>query len=179
VRNLLGAVALLGGLGVTFEEIARSLPRFEGVRRRLDVRGEKGGILVVDDFAHHPTAVAGTLQAARARWPGRRIWALFEPRSNTAGRRIFQEDYARAFAAADALVLAPIFHAKRLAPEAQLDRDALVRELAGAGKPALAASSMEEIVAFVRREARPGDVVILMSSGAFGGLPETLLESLG
>jgi UDP-N-acetylmuramate: L-alanyl-gamma-D-glutamyl-meso-diaminopimelate ligase len=178
VRNLLGAVGILRGLGVSFEEIARSLPRFEGVRRRMDVRGEHNGILVVDDFAHHPTAVAGTLQAARARWPGRRLWALFEPRSNTAGRRIFQDDYARAFASADALVIAPIFHAKRLAPETQLDRESLVRELAASGKPALAAESSEEIVAFVRREARPGDVLILMSSGAFGGLPETLLESL-
>jgi UDP-N-acetylmuramate: L-alanyl-gamma-D-glutamyl-meso-diaminopimelate ligase len=178
VRNLLGAVALLRGVGVSFEEIARSLPRFQGVRRRLDVRGETAGVLIVDDFAHHPTAVAGTLQAARARWPGRRLWALFEPRSNTAGRRIFQEDYARAFAGADALVIAPIFHAKRLGPEAQLDREALVRDFAASGRPALAAASMEEIVAFLQREARKGDVVILMSSGAFGGLPESLRDSL-
>ena len=127
------------------EEIAAALPRFAGVRRRLEVRGEARGILVVDDFAHHPTAVAGTLEAARERWPGRRLWALFEPRSNTAGRKIFEEDYARAFAGADALVIAPVFHAKRLAPETLLDRAALVRRFAEAGKPAFAPDSIAEI----------------------------------
>ena len=178
VRNALGAIALARGVGLTAAEIAAALPRFEGVRRRLEVKGEVNGILVVDDFAHHPTAVAGTLAAARARWPGRRLWALFEPRSNTAGRKMFEDDYARAFAAADALVLAPVFHARRLTPDAVLDRDALARRFANGGKPAFAPERIEEIPAFVRREARPGDVVILMSSGAFGGLPESLITTL-
>jgi UDP-N-acetylmuramate: L-alanyl-gamma-D-glutamyl-meso-diaminopimelate ligase len=180
VRNVLGAIALVRGLGLSDSEIARALPRFAGVRRRMEVRGEKNGILVVDDFAHHPTAVAGTLQAARARFPGRRLWALFEPRSNTAGRKMFEEDYARAFEGADAVVLGPVFHAKRLGPENQLDRGALVRRLAtaGSGKPAFAPDAIEDIPEILRREARPGDVVILMSSGAFGGLPETLLDRL-
>jgi UDP-N-acetylmuramate: L-alanyl-gamma-D-glutamyl-meso-diaminopimelate ligase len=178
VANVLGAVALTRGLGVTVDEIVRALPRFAGVRRRLEVRGEKNGILVVDDFAHHPTAVRGTLDAARARWPGRRIWALFEPRSNTAGRKMFEEDYARAFARADALVIGPVFHANRLAPEARLDRDALVRAFAEAGKPGFAPGSLAEIPEYVRERARPGDVLLLMSSGAFGKLPGTLLEML-
>jgi UDP-N-acetylmuramate: L-alanyl-gamma-D-glutamyl-meso-diaminopimelate ligase len=178
VANALGAIALVRGLGLSVGEIARALPRFAGVRRRLEVKGEKNGILVVDDFAHHPTAVAGTLAAARARWPGRRIWALFEPRSNTAGRKIFEEDYARAFAGADAVVIAPVFHAKRLQPEARIDRDALVRRLAAQGRPAFAPESIDAIPDILRREARAGDVLILMSSGAFGGLPETLLKSL-
>ena len=134
-------------------------------------RAEVNGILVVDDFAHHPTAVAGTLAAARARWPGRRLWALFEPRSNTAGRKIFEEDYARAFGGADALVLAPVFHARRLTPETVLDRASLARRFAGEGKPAFAPDSISEIPEFLRRNARSGDVLILMSSGAFGGLP--------
>jgi UDP-N-acetylmuramate: L-alanyl-gamma-D-glutamyl-meso-diaminopimelate ligase len=178
VANALGAIALVRGLGLSVGEIARALPRFAGVRRRLEVKGEKNGILVVDDFAHHPTAVAGTLAAARARWPGRRIWALFEPRSNTAGRKIFEEDYARAFAGADAVVIAPVFHAKRLPPEARIDRDALVRRLAAQGRPAFAPETIDAIPDILRREARAGDVLILMSSGAFGGLPETLLKSL-
>jgi len=178
VRNALGAIALVRGLGLTSTEVARSLPRFGGVKRRLEIKGEKNGILVVDDFAHHPTAVAGTLVAARAKFPGRRIWALFEPRSNTAGRKMFEEEYAEAFAAADALVLAPVFHAQRLAPENRLDRNALAARFAAAGKPAFAPDATEAIPGIVRREARPGDVLLLMSSGAFGGLPETLLELL-
>jgi UDP-N-acetylmuramate: L-alanyl-gamma-D-glutamyl-meso-diaminopimelate ligase len=178
VRNLLGAVALARGLGLSVSEIARSLQRFEGGRRRLEVKGEKKGILLVDDFAHHPTAVCGTIEAARSRWPGRRLWVLFEPRSNTAGRKIFEEDYAQAFSGADVLVIAPVFHSKRLAPEERIDREALVRRFASKGKPAFAPESVQEIPDFVKREARSGDVLLLMSSGAFGGLPETLLERL-
>jgi UDP-N-acetylmuramate: L-alanyl-gamma-D-glutamyl-meso-diaminopimelate ligase len=178
VSNALGAIALARGLGLSPAEIARSLPRFAGVKRRLEPRGEKNNIYIVDDFAHHPTAVKSTLAAARGRWPGRRIWALFEPRSNTAGRKLFEADYADAFAAADALVLAPVFHARRLTPETTLDREALVKRFAGSGKPAFAPESIGDIPEILRRHARAGDVLILMSSGAFGGLPETLLEAL-
>jgi UDP-N-acetylmuramate: L-alanyl-gamma-D-glutamyl-meso-diaminopimelate ligase len=179
VRNALGAIALVRGLGLSTGEIARSLPRFTGVRRRMDVRGEKNGVLVVDDFAHHPTAVRGTIQAARSRFPGRRLWALFEPRSNTAGRKIFEDDYADAFAGADALVVAPVFHSGRIAAENRIDRAALVRGFGdAAGKPAFAPDAIADIPGILRREARPGDVLLLMSSGAFGGLPETLLEEL-
>jgi len=181
VRNALGAIALGRGLGLSTSEIERALPRFAGVRRRMDVRGEKKGILVVDDFAHHPTAVKGTLEAARSRFPGRRVWALFEPRSNTAGRKMFEDEYAGAFAAADALVVAPVFHAGRLAPENTIDRDALVRRFSNGGggtRPAFAPATIDEIPAILRREARPGDVLLLMSSGAFGGLPERLLDEL-
>ncbi len=178
VRNALGAIALVRGLGLSSTEVARSLPRFGGVKRRLEVKGEKNGILVVDDFAHHPTAVAGTLLAARAKFPGRRIWALFEPRSNTAGRKVFEEEYAEAFAGADAVVLAPVFHAQRLTPDKQIDRAALASRFSAAGKPAFAPGSIDEIPGILRREARAGDVLLLMSSGAFGGLPETLLDRL-
>jgi UDP-N-acetylmuramate: L-alanyl-gamma-D-glutamyl-meso-diaminopimelate ligase len=178
VRNALGAIALVRSLGLSDTEIARALPRFAGVKRRMEVKGEKDGILVVDDFAHHPTAVAGTLQAARSRFPGRRLWALFEPRSNTAGRKMFEDEYAEAFAAADAVVLAPVFHAQRLGPDNQIDRAALTRRFAAGGKPAFAPESIDAIPEILRREARPGDVLILMSSGAFGGLPETLLDRL-
>jgi len=178
VRNALGAIALVRGLGLSDSEIARALPRFQSVKRRLEVKGEKNGILVVDDFAHHPTAVAGTLQAARTRYPGRRIWALFEPRSNTAGRKMFEEEYAKAFDGAEALVVAPIFHAQRLGAENRIDRGALIRKFQNAGRLAFAPDTIDEIPAILRREARPGDVLILMSSGAFGGLPETLAERL-
>jgi UDP-N-acetylmuramate: L-alanyl-gamma-D-glutamyl-meso-diaminopimelate ligase len=178
LRNAVGAIALARGLGLSVGEIANALPRFAGVRRRLEVKGERNGILVVDDFAHHPTAVAGTIAAARTRWPGRRIWALFEPRSNTAGRKLFQDDYGEAFSGADALVIGPIFHAKRLKPEERIDRSAVLSRFMTNGKPAYAPESLEEMPAILRRAARPGDVLLLMSSGAFGGLPETLLGEL-
>jgi UDP-N-acetylmuramate: L-alanyl-gamma-D-glutamyl-meso-diaminopimelate ligase len=178
VSNALGAIALARGLGLAVSEIARTLARFAGVRRRMEVKGEKNGILVVDDFAHHPTAVGGTIEAARARFPNRRLWAIFEPRSNTAGRKMFEDEYAEAFAGADALVLAPVFHAERLGPDNQIDRAALVARLASTGKPAFAPETIAEIPGILHREARPGDVLLLMSSGAFGGLPESLLEAL-
>jgi UDP-N-acetylmuramate: L-alanyl-gamma-D-glutamyl-meso-diaminopimelate ligase len=178
LRNTLGAIALTRGLGLSVDEIGRALPRFAGVRRRLEVKGERAGIVVVDDFAHHPTAVAGTIAAARTRWPGRRIWALFEPRSNTAGRKLFEDDYGEAFSAADALVIGPIFHAKRLKPEERIDRSAVLSRFTSNGKPAYAPDTLEEIPEILRREARSGDVLLLMSSGAFGGLPETLLGQL-
>ena len=178
LRNALGAIALVRGLGLSVEEIARALPRFAGVKRRLEVKGEKNGIVVVDDFAHHPTAVAGTIAAARTRWPGRRIWALFEPRSNTAGRKLFEDDYAEAFSAADALVIGPVFHVNRLRPEERIDRSALLARFTTNGKPAFAPESLAEIPAILRESARSGDVLLLMSSGAFGGLPETLIGEL-
>jgi UDP-N-acetylmuramate: L-alanyl-gamma-D-glutamyl-meso-diaminopimelate ligase len=178
VANVLAATALCRGLGLTTSEIATGLARFEGVRRRLEVKGEKRGITVVDDFAHHPTAVAATLSAARTRWPGRRVWAVFEPRSNTAGRKMFEEDYARAFAAADAAVIAPVFHVKRLSPEARIDREALVRRLESSGRRAFAPETLDAIPDLLRRETRSGDIVILMSSGSFGGLPELLIGCL-
>jgi UDP-N-acetylmuramate: L-alanyl-gamma-D-glutamyl-meso-diaminopimelate ligase len=178
LRNALGAIALVRGVGVPVEEIARSLPAFEGVKRRLELKGEKNGIILVDDFAHHPTAVEGTIAAARTRWPGRRLWALFEPRSNTAGRKMFERDYATAFSKADALVIGPVFHKNRLKPEERIDRREILRLFTNNGKPAYAPERLEEIPAILRRETRAGDVLLLMSSGAFGGLPETLLEQL-
>ena len=178
VLNALAAIIVAQGRGISVEALQKSLMSFRSVRRRLDVKGEHHGILVVDDFAHHPTAVAGTLQAARTRYTGRRIWALFEPRSNTAGRKMFEEDYVQAFERADALVLAPVFHAGRLAPDNQLDRSAVARRFSAGGKPAFAPDTIAEIPEILRREARPGDVLILMSSGAFGGLPETLVAAM-
>jgi UDP-N-acetylmuramate: L-alanyl-gamma-D-glutamyl-meso-diaminopimelate ligase len=178
LANALGAVAAARQLGLDFGEIASALARFRGVRRRLELRGERRTVAIVDDFAHHPTAVAETLAAARQRWPARRLWAVFEPRTNTAGRKFFESAYASAFSGADAVVIAPIFHARRFLPEELLDRDALVAVLRGAGRTAFAPASLSEVESLLRSEARPGDVLLLMSSGAFGGLHERLLESL-
>jgi UDP-N-acetylmuramate: L-alanyl-gamma-D-glutamyl-meso-diaminopimelate ligase len=170
LRNALMALAAARSLGDSDAALAASLPRFQGVKRRLEVLGEKNGVLYVDDFAHHPTAVFETLAAARKRWPGRKIWGVFEPRSITAGRRFFQAEYEKAFAPADAVVLAPVFHSKRFPAEELIDRERIVAACSSGGKTAHAPETLEDIEPLLSREACPGDVVILMSSGDFAGL---------
>ncbi|HNX49552.1 MAG TPA: Mur ligase family protein [Thermoanaerobaculaceae bacterium] len=169
--------ALLAGIGPgALDSALRSFP---GVRRRLEEVGEAAGVVVVDDFAHHPTAVGLTLQGARHRFPGRRVVAVFEPRSLTAGRASFAAAYEAALGEADLALVAPVFHRHRLAAADVLDRDALVRALERQGRRAVAVPDDADLVAAVHAELHPGDVVICMSSGDFGGLPRKLLSSLG
>jgi UDP-N-acetylmuramate: L-alanyl-gamma-D-glutamyl-meso-diaminopimelate ligase len=178
VRNTLAAIAIASELGVSAEAIARGLRTFAGVRRRLEVVGEANGVTVYDDFAHHPTAVAETLTALRASNPSARIWAVFEPRSASSCRRVFQEEFARAFAAADAVVVAPVFRSSL--PEAQrLSVPELIRDLEARGQRALGARSIDEIVSVVADGHRRGDLVVVMSNGGFGGIHGRLLEAIG
>ena len=181
VLNALAAVAVALSFSLSFEEISRGLSSFRGVARRMQVLGTAAGVTVVDDFAHHPTAVATTLAGAKLRFRGRRLWAAFEPRSMTAGRADFFEPYAAALAGADAVALAAPYHAARLAgaggPGA-LDADALVARLHARGAPALTAPTPDALLAALLPELRKGDVVLAMSSGAFGGFPRKLLEAL-
>jgi len=165
--------------GLEPERIAAALKRFRGVHRRQEVVGEVDGVTVVDDFAHHPTAVGETLAALRSRFGGRRLVVCFEPRSLTAGRAFFLEGYRSAFARADRVLFAPVFHRARLAPEERLDLDSLARELGRAGTAAAATASVEDLARRVLREARTGDVVVTMSSGSFEGLSSRLVEELG
>ncbi len=183
--NALGAYAIVaeatGGLGLSDEEIRAGFAVFPGVKRRLEVRGEVDGVVVVDDFAHHPTAVRTTLAGAKKRFAGRELWALFEPRSATSCRKIFQTDYAQAFAAADRVVLAP--PGRVLDPEVALDVPRLAADLRASGKLATAAASLDEIVTLVSTQARRnpsggGAVVLCMSNGAFGGIHDKLLAAL-
>jgi len=178
VTNALGVwtAARQDGLGAA--EVARALGSFAGVARRLDEVATSGGVSVVDDFAHHPTAVAETLGALRHRYPGRRLVVLYEPRSNTAGRSFLFDAYARAFARADRVLLSPIFHAGRLREEERLDLPALARQLTAAGVSTLVCASTDEVFTATLAEARPGDVLITMSSGAFGGMPRRLAAAL-
>ena len=148
------------------------------LRRRLEELGTAGGVTVIDDFAHHPTAVAKSLGGLRQRYPGRRVVALFEPRSLTAGRAFFFDAYREAFAGADAVLLAPLFHRQRLTPEERLDTAALARRLAVAGVRAEACDSVGEVLERALGWAADGDVMVTMSSGAFEGLPHRLLEAL-
>ncbi|HEX5758934.1 MAG TPA: Mur ligase family protein [Thermoanaerobaculia bacterium] len=178
VANALAVWAAARRDGIPARAVAAALGRFHGVRRRLDELGTAEGVTVVDDFAHHPTAVAATLGALRQRYPGRRLVVLFEPRSLTAGRRMFFDPYRAAFADADRVLFAPTFHSDRLAPEDRLDFGALARELSGAGVPAALCMDAEEVLSRALAEAGTGDVLVTMSSGAFEGLPHRLVEGL-
>jgi UDP-N-acetylmuramate: L-alanyl-gamma-D-glutamyl-meso-diaminopimelate ligase len=178
VENALGVVAAARGLGLSFEEIRHGLATFAGVRRRQEVRGEVGGVLVIDDFAHHPTAVRETVAAIRARYPARPLWAVFEPRSNTSRRNIHQEEYAAAFAgAARVRVKVPAPHDK-VPADAQLDVPRLLKAIAGQGIDAGAARETAVLVTDVAGAVQAGDVVLVMSNGAFDGFVDRLLAAL-
>jgi UDP-N-acetylmuramate: L-alanyl-gamma-D-glutamyl-meso-diaminopimelate ligase len=178
VENALGVIAAARGLGLSFAEIARGLASFQGVKRRQEVRAELGGILVVDDFAHHPTAVRETIAAIRHRYPQRRLWAIFEPRSNTSRRNIHQEDYASAFTgAARASLKVPERHDKVPTNE-ELDVPRLCQALQAQGITADHAADVPTLVERTAREAQSGDVLLVMSNGAFGGFIDKLLAAL-
>jgi UDP-N-acetylmuramate: L-alanyl-gamma-D-glutamyl-meso-diaminopimelate ligase len=178
VENALSVIAAARGLGLSFEELRKGLGTFSGVKRRQEIRGEPGGIMVVDDFAHHPTAVRETIAAVHHRYPERRLWAIFEPRSNTSRRNIHQEDYAHAFTgAARASLKVPERHDKVPVGE-ELDVRKLVEDLKAQGIAAEGASDVQTLVDLVARESRPGDVLLVMSNGAFGGFIDKLLTAL-
>ena len=177
VRNATAAIAVATEAGISPERIAEGLRAFAGVKRRLEIVGVAGGVTVYDDFAHHPTAVAETLAGLRASNPDARIWAVFEPRSASSCRRVFQDDFARAFAGANEVLIAPVFRSKL--PEAErLSIPQLIRDLHDQGLSAREADSIEDIVAGIVKERRPGDLVVLMSNGGFGGIHQKLLQAL-
>jgi UDP-N-acetylmuramate: L-alanyl-gamma-D-glutamyl-meso-diaminopimelate ligase len=157
--------------------IAEGLRKFKGVKRRLEIFGEAGGVTVYDDFAHHPTAIAETLAGLRAAHPHRRIWAIFEPRSASSSRRVFQSDFARAFGPADEVIIAPVFRTN-LPEDERLSASQLITDLKEAGQRARAATSIDEIVATIAKERKDGDLVVSMSNGGFGGIPQKTLQAL-
>ncbi len=179
VENALGVAAAATALGLAPEEIAAGLAAFRGVKRRQEVRGQAGGVTVLDDFAHHPTAVARTLEAVASRYPGARLLACFEPRSNTSRRNLHQQAYVTAWgSAAEVFILTPA-PTDRVPENERLDVQRLAREISAAGRPARAFGTVEEMVEAVAAGARPGDVVVAMSNGAFGGIWDKLLARLG
>lgn len=177
VKNALAALAIAHDVGVSDELLRTGLASFAGVKRRLEVVGDAAGVTVIDDFAHHPTAVRETLAAVRAAHPSRRIWAVFEPRSASSCRRVFQAAFADAFGAADRVVFAPVFRTS-LPEDQRLSITQLVVALEAAGVPATAAASVDAIVELVGAEAQPGDLVVCMSNGGFDGIHGRLLERL-
>jgi UDP-N-acetylmuramate: L-alanyl-gamma-D-glutamyl-meso-diaminopimelate ligase len=178
VANTVAAIgAVVEGYGVKLHEVGRPLAAFRGIKRRQEVIGRPRGIVVIDDFAHHPTAVRETLSALRARYSSSRLIAVFEPRSATACRAMHQEAYAQSFGAADEVLLAPVGRAG-LAGE-RLDTERLAGELRQGGKVAAAFPDVESIVHSLAERAQPGDVIALLSNGAFGGIHQRLLAALG
>lgn len=178
VANALAVWAAARRDGLPPAAVAAALASFHGVKRRLEELGTAGGVVVVDDFAHHPTAVGKTLAALRQRFPGRRLVAIFEPRSLTAGRTMFFDAYREAFAAADRVLFAPTFHSGRLSPDERLDFAALAAALAAGGVDASRCAGLDELLARVIADSRPGDVLVTMSSGSFENLPQRLLAAL-
>jgi len=177
VRNALAAIAVGAFVGIDAATLAAGLRAFRGIKRRLETVGVGRGITVLDDFAHHPTAVLETLAALRIGYPDRRIWAVFEPRSASSCRRVFQDDFAAAFVSADEVVIAGVFRSSL--PEAErLSTGQLVADLRRHGQRAREIVSIDDIVRTIAAEASAGDVVVLMSNGGFGGIHQKLLQAL-
>jgi len=177
-RNVLGVAALCRALGVPADAIQRAAATFRGVRRRQQVLLD-GPITLIDDFAHHPTAIAATLAAVRSRYPGRRLVALFDPRSNTSRRNTFQREIADALTAADRVVVGPVHDVARIAVSERFSPEEAARDVERAGRAASAPPDFDAIADIVEGEARPGDVVVALSNGAFGGVVARLARTLG
>jgi len=179
VRNCLGAIVAADAWGIERAAIADALRTFKSVSRRCEIRGEVGGITVIDDFAHHPTAVRETLIALRTKFPERRLVAVFEPRSWSSRLAVFQHEYSSAFAPADYVIIAEVFDSDKATEKGRvLDTALLIEEIAAQNKPAFAIAEVDEIVRTLAGEVRSGDVVVIMSNGGFGGIHESLLAVL-
>jgi UDP-N-acetylmuramate: L-alanyl-gamma-D-glutamyl-meso-diaminopimelate ligase len=181
VSNALAVYAMARELGIAPETIRDSMATFAGVKRRQELKGEAAGITVLDDFAHHPTAIRETIEGVRAAYPGRRIWAVFEPRSNTSRRRIFAREFPAALGLADRIVIAGLFQPDKIAPEERLHPEEVVADINRASNNGKAVSieRAEEIAQHVAREAARGDVILVMSNGGFDGVQEKILKLLG
>jgi UDP-N-acetylmuramate: L-alanyl-gamma-D-glutamyl-meso-diaminopimelate ligase len=179
VSNLLAVGVLADHLGISAEVFGRAARTFRGVKRRQEVRGERGGVTVIDDFAHHPTAVRETVGAVRARYAGRRLVAVFEPRSNSSRRKIFQDRYAASFDLADLVFVAEPPLMGKIPPEERFSPRGLVRDLRERGIDAAFGETTEALLGALLRRLGPGDVVLIMSNGGFDGIHERLLDALG
>jgi UDP-N-acetylmuramate: L-alanyl-gamma-D-glutamyl-meso-diaminopimelate ligase len=178
VWNATAAAAMAAYCGISKEEISAALKTFKSVKRRLEVRAQVNGITIIDDFAHHPTAIAGTLTALRSRYPAARLWAILEPRSNTMRRNVMQNDLAKSLALADEVVVANVFKSDAIPLTERLDIAALAGEIQQHGRRARIVPEVDGIVQMVAPEMRPGDVVAILSNGGFGGIYEKLPQKL-
>ncbi len=182
VCNATAAAAMAAGCGIAKDKIRAALKTFKSVKRRLEVKAQVNGITIIDDFAHHPTAIAGTLTALRSRYPGARLWAILEPRSNTLRRNVFQHQLANSLALADEIIVAGVFKSDAIPAGERLDLMAVGADLQQRGKRARIISGVDGIVEVAAPEMRSGDVVAILSNGGFDGIYQKLpakLKALG
>jgi len=178
ILNTLGVIAMASRIGLSWDRIKSGIESFQGVKRRQEIIGERHGVVVMDDFAHHPTAIHETLSAIRLHYPDHRVWAVFEPRSATSRQKVFQNEFAQAFDPADCIVIADLFAKEKIPEENRLDPARLVQDLKLKGKTAEFIPTADEIVNQVGPRLQSGDLVCILSSGGFGGLHQKLLKSL-
>ncbi len=178
VRNALGVICIARYCGLSNEQIQRGFDSFKGIKRRMEVKAEIRGITVVDDFAHHPTAIRETLKAARVRFPGKRIWAVFEPRSNTTRRNIFQKELADSLKEAEIIVVSEVARAGKIPGSDLLDTEKLVHALNDTGRLASCLQSVDNILEHILGSAEDGDVICILSNGGFENLHERLVRGL-
>jgi UDP-N-acetylmuramate: L-alanyl-gamma-D-glutamyl-meso-diaminopimelate ligase len=179
VRNALAVVACAKHCGLKNHQIQAAFDTFKGIKRRMEVRGIAGGVTVVDDFGHHPTAIRETLRALRIKYPHQQVWAIFEPRTNTTRRKVFQAELADAFAEADTVVVAQVARLEMLPPEDRLAPEKLIADIQAAGKQAFYLADADTIVNHVSRTVQGGEVVVVFSNGGFGGIHAKLLQRIG
>lgn len=179
VRNALAVIACAKHCGLSNKQIQSAFDTFKGIKRRMEVRGIAGGVTVIDDFGHHPTAIRETLRALRIKYPQQKVWAIFEPRTNTTRRNVFQDELALAFADADAVVVAEVARLEQLALGERLNPEKLMHDLKTSGKNAAYLPDADSIVTHVSKSIQGGDIICVFSNGGFGGIHVKLLERLG
>ncbi len=178
IKNTLAVIALTHHLGLSLDAILNGIRLFQGVARRQDIVGEVNDIIVMDDFAHHPTAITETFLALRLRYPTKRLWAVFEPKSASSRRNVFQKEFVTAFMSADVTIMANLFAPEKLPEEIRLHPEQIIQDLSALGKEGYFIPTSDEIVSFLADQLIPGDLVCIMSSGGFGGIYTKLVSSL-
>jgi UDP-N-acetylmuramate: L-alanyl-gamma-D-glutamyl-meso-diaminopimelate ligase len=178
-RNALAVIGAAKHCGLSNKQIQGAFDTFQGIKRRMEVRGIAGGVTIIDDFGHHPTAIRETLRALRIKYGREKIWAVFEPRSNTTRRNVFQNELAESFGDADAVIVAQVARLEMLAPGERLDPEKLLAQISAQGKAAAYLPDADAIVNHLAQHAQGGDVVVVFSNGGFGGIHGKLLHRLG
>jgi len=178
VRNALAVIACAKHCGLSNKQIQGAFDTFKGIKRRQEVKGIAGGVTIIDDFGHHPTAIRETLKALRLKYAKEKIWAIFEPRSNTTRRNVFQQELAESFADANAVIVSEVARLEQLAAEERLDAEKLMRDIGAGGKPTAYLPDVDAIVNHVAQHTVGGDVVVVFSNGGFGGIHGKLIARL-
>ena len=178
VENAAAVAGLCFNLGLTKDEINEGFRTFKGVKRRQEIVGEKKGITVIDDFAHHPTAIDLTIDAVKKAYPGQKVWAVFEPRSATSRRKVFEDSFPNSFLKADRVIFSKVFAPEKIKEEERLNIEGVVASICELGGLADYIPQVDDIVEFITKNSKAGNVILVMSSGGFGGIHQKILENL-